>query len=88
MTPYLGAGLGISNISTSVAGGVDENVFAYQVMTGVVFNLTDCVQAYLEYRVSGSSDVEFSRDAWNGEGAVDLSMGWTQNALLGVRWFF
>ena len=63
--PYLGGGLGLTNIETTLFAddndanlSADDVVFGYQFMTGVVYDLTDCLQAYLEYRVSSQSDIE------------------------------
>ena len=85
LTPYLGAGIGLTNVQIDAISPMadDELVLGYQFMTGLVFDLTDCLQAYAEYRVSSQGDLE---DAQLAGSNVDL--GWTQHAILGVRWFF
>jgi opacity protein-like surface antigen len=98
--PYLGAGFGLSSVNLRLSDSIaddeiqdsfaDEVVFGYQFMTGVVFDLTDCLQAYLEYRVMGHGDVEdvVSDDTSEFENLAPMDLGWSQHLILGSRIFF
>lgn len=85
----------------------DEVVFGYQAMAGLVIDLTECLQLYFEYRLTGQQnpeDVSLDRQITDitGIGAVptrhifdttrgqygNLDLGWQQNAIIGLRWFF
>lgn len=99
LRPYLGAGVGLSNVRTQLLlqtpGLVesfegDDIVLGYQAMAGLVLDLTECLQLYAEYRVTGHGDSEDVLSELNGIDPVigSLDMDWTQHAILGVRWFF
>ena len=85
LTPYLGAGIGLTNVQLDAITGIqdDEMVLGYQFMGGLVCDLTDCLQAYAEYRLASQGDLE---DAVAAGSTIDL--GWAQHVILGVRWFF
>jgi len=92
--PYLGAGLGLSAVEADAFpddgfAGIrfNETAFGYQFMGGVVYDLTECLQTYLEYRVSSHSDLEDARDNDIRE-VGDFDLGWTQHIILGARWYF
>lgn len=67
-TPYVGAGLGISQVEVdpvSVAGITltnkeDDTVFAYAAMAGINVPLTDEVALGFEYKYFGTEDPDFS----------------------------
>lgn len=88
LTPYLGAGVGLTNVNLDFVSGfqADENVLGYQFMGGLVTNLTDCLQAYLEYRLAGQGELEDVTTFTLQSGSMDA--GWAQHVILGVRWFF
>lgn len=97
LRPYLGAGIGVADISVGpitdtfafdfIQGGSTE--FGYQFIAGVTYNLSDCLQPYLEYRASSHSDFDIFEPAitgWGGNGNLDL--GWSQHVVAGIRYFF
>jgi len=64
----------------------EQVVLGYQMMAGLAYDFTDCIQAYGEYRLMGQgeiSDVGTFSDLY---GSLDL--GWAQHIILGVRYFF
>ena len=92
--PYLGAGVGLSQVEmnlfrmTTLRGLRWEDVaFGYQFMAGIVYDITDCFQAYFEYRISSHSDLEDALDREIRE-VGDLDLGWSQHLILGGRIFF
>lgn len=96
LRPYLGAGVGLSNVRTQLLfenlGAVDafegdDIVLGYQAMAGLVLDLTECLQVYAEYRITGHGNSEdVLEDNFLTVGSLDTD--WTQHAILGVRWFF
>jgi len=102
--PYAGAGVGLSNVELSlsdvpgahVGSGnefkSEEVVLAYQFLGGVVFDVTDCFQTYLEYRLSGHGDLEDVADGddlSNFTGPLEsVDLGWSQHIILGARFYF
>jgi outer membrane autotransporter protein len=67
VTPYLGAGLGVANVSMNdvkVAGvkvvDDDDTVFAYQIGAGVAFALNEVMALDLGYRYFATADPEFT----------------------------
>jgi opacity protein-like surface antigen len=77
LTPYLGAGIGLTNVNDTF-GGFEQTVLGYQFMGGLVYDLTDCLQAFAEYRLQGQGNAD----------DVGYDLGWAQHVILGVRWFF
>lgn len=88
LTPYVGAGVGLTNVNLDLVSGfaADENVLGYQFMGGFVTNLTDCLQAYAEYRLAGQGELEDVTTVTLQDGSLDA--GWAQHVIMGVRWFF
>lgn len=82
LTPYLGAGIGLTNVE--FGGLIDETVLGYQFMGGLVYDLTECLQVFAEYRLIGQGDLEDYGPYPFG----NIDAGWTQQVLMGVRWFF
>ena len=62
----------------------DEVVFAYQGMAGLGFDVTDCLEAFLEYRIMGHGDLSDYLRILPG----DLDLGWSQHVILGMRYAF
>lgn len=91
VTPYLGAGVGLTNVGldvTDVGGSfmtADELVLGYQAMAGLALDVTECLQVFAEYRLMGTGDLEDAKFAGS---AGDLDLGLSQHAILGVRWSF
>jgi len=97
ITPYLGAGLGVANVSANDVkikdpdfGNVkfvddDDTVFAYQFSAGIAFALNEALALDLGYRYFATSDPEF-----------DTAIGWggfeseykSHNVSLGLRMSF
>ena len=92
-TPFIGGGIGFANIDAEVTGtleedgevvlegseGDDDTVFAYQVIAGVAFAMTDNTFLDLSYRYFATSDPEFGdiRGEYGGH-----------NLMLGLRYSF
>lgn len=62
----------------------DDVVLAYQAMAGLGFDVTSCMEAFLEYRLTGHGDLEDYLRILPG----DLDLGWAQHVILGVRYAF
>ena len=63
--PYVGAGVGISEIDAEISiGGTtaksDDTVFAYQFMGGILYEFSPEVDFHLGYRYFATADPEFS----------------------------
>lgn len=88
--PFLGGGAGLAIIevedyrATTAAGTVtatgDDNVFAYQFLGGVDYELNDRVSVGLDYRYMGFGDLEFSSGATTVDGELDGSHNFTIGA--------
>ena len=112
VSPYLGAGIGLSNVQADLVsrydntvfsnnqgndgvwnGEGDEVVFSYQFMAGLVFDLTECLEGYLEYRLGQTGDLE-DYQFFNDNGGApmqlngELELEWTQHVILGLRYYF
>ncbi len=93
LRPYLGAGIGLTNVQADIldpsffgpVGSADDVVLGYQFIGGIAYDLTQCLQAYAEYRLMGQGDVEDATFLGT-YGSADF--GWGQHAILGLRWFF
>jgi len=59
ITPYAGAGIGLGfvNIDLDDAGDISDTVFAYQLMAGVAFNVSNNMDILAGYRYFGTSDI-------------------------------
>lgn len=82
-SPFLGAGLGVSWVDVDNAavagiflGDADDTVFAWQVMAGCGFKLTQSTTIDLSYRYFATSDPDFS--------GVEAEYG-THNIMAGIR---
>jgi opacity protein-like surface antigen len=91
VTPYLGGGIGVANVSINDLGafGVpfaddDDTVFAYQVGAGVALELNPNMALDLGYRYFATSDPEFT----DVDGFKFESEYKTHNASLGLRIMF
>lgn len=86
LTPYLGAGVGLTSVGIDANSGfeADELVLGYQFIGGLVYDLTECLQVYAEYRLIGQGDLEDESVLPSN----DIDLGYTQAVLMGVRWFF
>lgn len=98
LRPYLGAGIGLSNVEIDLAyrepDGTEEGargddiVLSYHFLTGVSYDVTECLEAYLEYRVRGHGDLEDFYLDIDDPGSGSLDLGWSQHVILGARIFF
>lgn len=64
LKPYVGAGLGIGQVKLD--GGLvhdDDTGFAYQLLTGVAYPITDKLSAQVGYRYLGVNDVKIGSGA-------------------------
>lgn len=77
VSPYVGAGLGIAfvdvDFSPSAVEIIDENetAFAYQLMAGLNYALTDNFDLFTEYAFRGTPDVTVDIDLFPGELEVE-----------------
>ncbi len=90
--PYLGAGLGVAMIEAEDFGvdaipdvlDDDDTVFAYQIMAGVGYDLSDRTNLFAEYRYLGTESAELTTSVSTGSVATDFDFGSTQ-LRFGVR---
>ena len=57
-TPFLSAGLGVSNVEVDSGGSADDTVFAYQLGAGVAYAITDKFFVDLKYRYFATENPE------------------------------
>ena len=67
LMPYIGAGIGMARFSLIDAGTVgstpednDDNVFAYQLIAGIGYELSPTLTLFADYRLFGTADPEFT----------------------------
>lgn len=91
VTPYLGGGIGVANVSINDLGVLglpvaddDDTVFAYQLGAGIAFELNPNMALDLGYRYFATSDPEFTDNF----GDKFESEYQTHNASLGLRIMF
>lgn len=91
VTPYLGAGIGVAQVSMNDVGAAgerladdDDTVFAYQLAAGAAFELAPALALDLGYRFFATSDPEF-KDV---DGVKFDSEYMSHNLSLGVRFQF
>lgn len=89
--PYIGAGVGAANLRFENHGlnnaqimDDDDNVFAYQGMAGVAYDINPCWAVTGEYRYVGTGDASV-RSAGGVSSDVDYQ---SHSALVGVRYTF
>jgi OmpA-OmpF porin, OOP family len=88
-TPYVGGGigLGILQIAASSAGGSADasgDVFAYQAIAGIGYQLTDRINLGVEYRYFATTDMNFQVQA--GPGVLDANTGYdSHNVFVKLR---
>lgn len=86
--PYVGAGLGFlqeidADLQPAIGEVNDRGAFAYQVLGGVGYRLSDAIELTLEGRYLGTSGVELEGGGQSFEADYD-HMG----VLFGLRWQF
>lgn len=82
VSPFLGGGVGYANAELDLLGvEEDDDVFAYQVIAGVAFKLSERLKTDLQYRYFGTEDLEF------GDG-VDVDAVNSHNLMIGLRFGF
>lgn len=65
----------------------DDGAFGYQLMAGLVKDFSPCVQGFLEYRLTDSSEIEnLSWDNGDNVGTFELDPG--HHIIAGFRLFF
>lgn len=68
LTPYIGAGIGAGMVNVEYApSGIgivddDDTIFAYQVMAGASYDLSERMALFAQYRYRATSDVEIDVD--------------------------
>lgn len=81
-SPFIGAGIGYANAELDMLGeSEDDNVFAYQLMAGFTFKLTEKLKSDVQYRYFGTEDLEF-------EAGVDVDSVNSHNLIVGLRYSF
>lgn len=93
-TPFVGIGIGMSRVSynsvkakdgTSATIDDSNNVFAYQGMVGLAYDIAESWKIDLEYRYFHTRDTTFKNDSGND---VDFDCNSNHSAILGVRYLF
>ena len=91
ITPYVGGGIGLANVSANgiSALGVEavddsDTVFAYQLGTGVAYNLTEQFALTLDYSYFATSDPELTDEA-GGDFEAEVA---SHSVMAGVRFGF
>ncbi len=80
--PFVGAGVGYANAEIDLLGiSEDDDVFAYQLIAGVAFKLTERLTSDVQYRYFGTEDLEF-------EDVTDADSVNTHNLMVGLRYSF
>lgn len=89
LTPYVGVGGGMSNITIRQGAGADNAqsawAIAFQGAAGVGYSLTDSLIVTLGYRLTGTTQTEFNKDN-KALGTLKLALGHTGE--LGLRFRF
>jgi opacity protein-like surface antigen len=79
-TPFIGAGMGFSNVDMELEGGSDDDtVFAYQFIAGMGFKVSEVTSIDISYRYFATDDQEF--------GGIESEYA-THNLFAGVRFSF
>ena len=96
-TPYLGAGLGLSNVDADNFGSSTtptitilndgDTVFAYQAIAGLGWDISPRTELFLEYRYFATEDVGVRTTPAAGAVSTNLSYD-TNNVFLGARFSF
>jgi OmpA-OmpF porin, OOP family len=91
VTPYLGAGIGVSYVRLDHVGPLgtgfandSEGVFAYQGIVGATMPIVEQLYGFAEYRYFATEDVAPARTV---PGGVDADYA-NHTILLGLRWAF
>jgi opacity protein-like surface antigen len=83
-TPFIGAGMGFSNVDMELEGGSDDDtVFAYQFIAGMGFKVSDATSIDISYRYFATADPEFGIEGFRVESEYA-----THNLFAGVRFSF
>ncbi len=93
-TPYIGAGIGVSFIDSSISyGGApvriddDDSVFSAQLIAGTAYKLSDTLDLTLDARYSRAFSVELSRVSPGGTAIVEDDID-NLSVNLGLRYAF
>ena len=82
LSPFIGAGIGYANAEIDILGeSEDDDVFAYQLMAGFAFKLTENLTSDVQYRYFGTEDLEY-------EAGVDVDSVNSHNLMVGLRYSF
>ena len=94
-SPYLGAGLGLANVEADGFGvsaipavlNSDETVFAYQLIAGAGWDVSQKTELFVEYRYFATDDPSVTTSGATGSVDTDISYQ-SNNVLLGARFNF
>ena len=94
-TPYLGAGLGFAKVKADGFGvgaipevlNDDDTVFAYQLIAGAGWDISEKTELFAEYRYFATDDVSVTTSAATGSVGTDIAYK-SNNILLGARFRF
>ena len=95
VTPYLGAGLGVSKVEADGFGvsaipnvlDDDDTVLAYQFIAGLGWDVSQKTELFTEYRYFATDDPSVTTSAATGAVGTDISYK-SNNILLGARFRF
>ena len=87
--PYAGGGVGMARVSVDNAeifgfdiADDDDTVFAYQLVAGLAFYMTERVALTLDYRYFATQDPEFEEEITNSDFGAEYH---THNIMAGIR---
>lgn len=82
LSPFLGGGIGYANAEIDVLGvKEDDDAFAYQLIAGIAFKLSERLKSDLQYRYFGTEDLEF-------DDSVDVDPVGSHSLMIGLRYGF
>ncbi len=84
ITPYIGVGGGISNVTVKQATSKSVLALSFQGAAGIGYAITEDLTLTLGYRLTGAMDADFPED----KGGETLKMALGHNVELGIRYSF
>ena len=84
ITPYIGVGGGISNVTVKQAENKSVLALAFQAAAGIGYAVTEDLTLTLGYRLTGAMDADFPKD----KGGKTLKMALGHHVELGIRYSF
>lgn len=70
VTPYVGAGIGYDSAKQSSHHGKKLNGFAWQLITGLLYPIDDCLEMYVDYKFHHGNKKDFYNNT------IDIGLNW------------